>query len=118
MDWPMVLNQIVVPILGVVATASVGFAAKKVGDWLKLKEDDARRKVLETALQAAAALLEAKAGATPETAALYVKSSVPQTLEKLGVNLHNLPDMVTARSAMSEAQKTALLNINAKGGQS
>jgi hypothetical protein len=116
MDWSAWVNQVILPIAATVIVPLAVVWIKGKLEKAGIAKDDAAKRALEGALQAAAALVMSGRRTLPE-AATYVKEGVPDAQKRLGVSDARIPQIIEARTVMSEDQKTALLNQQPQGAK-
>lgn len=104
-DFSVIFNQIVFPLLGVVLTWAATYALTKVAQAAHFNVSDGQRAVVETAVQNGIAFAEKelagheqitvddKVGAVLQ----YVLPKVPDALKWLGIDEAHLADVIRAR---------------------
>lgn len=108
-DYSWFINQVVLPMWGIIGTALIAYVGKRISDWIGLKQDEAARKVLNDALTNAANFAVQKATKGQQTAAVvaqeaanYVSERVPDAMNRLKITKGQIPDMVAARVPAAE----------------
>lgn len=93
---PQIMNDVVLPLVTLVATVIVAWLSKKAAGWFDLKQEDAARKTLDTALQNAANLI-VQGTKTLAQGAAYVNDRVPEARDRLKIDENQISDMVSSR---------------------
>lgn len=110
-DLGPLIRDVLLPFLGVILTALLGWAAKRFSDWIGVKRDDALALKIEEAMKNGLALaqarLEQRLGPGPlhvdvksevvATAGKYAADHVPGALKALGVTPAALKEKLEAR---------------------
>jgi hypothetical protein len=114
-DLRPLVDQVLWPALGIVATALATWLAKRTADWLKISDDARVRDYLDQALQNAISYARSQSGGVPLTvgvrnemvakAANYAAGRVPDALKRFGIDDDALRRMLAARIAAQEQPK-------------